>query len=59
MINCAMCNSMITGEFDPYRISMPDGMQRDVCGRCYMLVQINDTLKEIKEVLKDGGLRIA
>ncbi len=60
-MRCPMCGST-SGEFDTvqsdYRITMPDGMQKEVCGRCYMLVKMNDNLESILEVLKDGRPRI-
>ena len=64
---CSMCNSEIAeGSESDYKISTPEGMQREVCGRCYMLVKINDTLAEIlvlekypRRELKDGRPRIA
>ena len=55
---CSMCNSEINPDFEPYKVSTPDGMQRNVCGRCFMLTKINDTLLEILKELKDGRLRI-
>ena len=58
-MKCSMCNREINSEFEPYKISTPEGMQREVCGKCYMLVKINDTLGSILEVLKDGRPRIA
>ena len=59
-MNCSMCNSEINPEFDgDYKVTTPEEMQRDVCGRCFMLTKINDNLEEIKEALKDGRLRIA
>lgn len=59
-MKCSMCDTQINEEFDgEYKITTPEDMQRDVCGRCYMLVKINDNLELILEVLKDGRLRIA
>lgn len=61
-MKCPLCNREIPTEsqlIDPYEVfcpsikEHPEGGQMRICGQCFLLVNILDTLKEIK----DGKLR--
>lgn len=62
-MKCAHCGTDLESLIGPYKIHQTnirgteESGDTNVCGRCFMLVSINDTLKSILEELKHGRLR--
>lgn len=60
-MKCPLCSNEITPEaslIGPYKIFQPsihnkdEGGEITVCGRCFLLTSINDTLQKLLEVMK-------